>query len=154
MSKFSQITWHCSGSATRLLHMATPPGSQETLNSNFLQPNWSTLPEASLVWEMTPYSASLKLVPKLFLTLPTSWLGLCTTLKCPEAKPILPSDSLAGATSFSTSPPWWALRFQKLLLSLNSSDSDWTSTSHICLPTNIGSSLRGTFLKALYILNG
>lgn len=74
--------------------------------------------------KMTPCSASLKSVPRLFLVLPTSWLGLCTTLKCPEAKPIFPSDSLAGAASFSTSPPWWTLRFQKLLLSLNSSDSD------------------------------
>lgn len=96
--------------------------------------------------KMTPCSASPKSVPRLFLILPTSWLGLCTTLKCPEAKRIFPSDSLAGAASFSTSPPWWTLRFQELLLSLNSSDSDWTSTPYTCLPTNIGSSLRGAFL--------
>lgn len=48
--------------------------------------------------KMTPCSGPLKSVPRLFLTLPTSWLGLCTAPKYQEAKPIL-SNSLTGVAS-------------------------------------------------------
>lgn len=50
------------------------------------------------------YSGPLKSVPRLFLTFPTSWLRLCTALERPEASPILPPKSLAGAASHSLLP--------------------------------------------------
>lgn len=49
--------------------------------------------------KMTPFSGPTKSVLKLSPILLTSWLEPCTTLKCPEAKCILPFNSLAGAAS-------------------------------------------------------